>query len=263
MLRARSVIFALIFITATLAWVLAAPPAPDGQDRVSQLQSQVQALTRRIIALEREVARLKKRGAGSPVDQAKEAEAAAAFKPIRQLLTDGRVEEARPQLASFREKYAATRAGKQAAVLLREVAVVGKQAPADWRIQKWFQGEGEIDLAHSTGPTLLVFWESWCPHCRREVPKLQSLYVKYHHEGLQVVGLTQVNRGATEKSVTDFVAQNKIEYPIAREDGSLSVHFGVRGIPAVAVVKDGKVVWRGHPARVTDKLVNLWLNHPA
>ena len=52
-----------------------------------------------------------------------------------------------------------------------------------------------------------------------------------------------------------------VSYPIAKESGdALSKHFGVRGIPAAAMVKDGKVVWRGHPARLTDDMIEGWIN---
>jgi hypothetical protein len=36
-------------------------------------------------------------------------------------------------------------------------------------------------------------------------------------------------------------------------------HFGVSGIPAAAVVKGGKVVWRGHPARLSEQMLKDWL----
>ena len=50
--------------------------------------------------------------------------------------------------------------------------------PADWakNIEKYYQGEGNVDL--SSGTTLVVFWEVWCPHCRREVPELKETYEK-------------------------------------------------------------------------------------
>jgi hypothetical protein len=39
----------------------------------------------------------------------------------------------------------------------------------------------------------------------------------------------------------------------------MSTYFGVRGIPAAAVVKDGQIVWRGHPARITEDMLKGWL----
>ena len=47
---------------------------------------------------------------------------------------------------------------------------------------------------------------------------------------------------------------------MAKEDGQkMSDRFGVKGIPAAAVVKNGKVVWRGHPARIKDEMIDGWL----
>ena len=124
--------------------------------------------------------------------------------------------------------------------------------------EKWFQGENEVKLA-SDGTTLVVFWETWCPHCRREVPKLQAVYDKFKTKGLQVVGVTKITKSATEDGVASFITDNQVGYPVAKEDGSLSQHFAVSGIPAAAVVKDGKVVWRGHPATLSDDMLNGWL----
>ena len=40
----------------------------------------------------------------------------------------------------------------------------------------------------------------------------------------------------------------------------LSGAYAVSGIPAAALVKDGKVIWRGHPSRLTDELVQQLLS---
>ena len=39
----------------------------------------------------------------------------------------------------------------------------------------------------------------------------------------------------------------------------LAQYFAVSGIPAAAVVKNGKVVWRGHPARINDEMLKGWM----
>jgi hypothetical protein len=44
-----------------------------------------------------------------------------------------------------------------------------------------------------------------------------------------------------------------VKFPVAKEkEGSLSNAFNVTGIPAAALVKGGKVIWRGHPGRLDD-----------
>ena len=194
---------------------------------------------------------------GPPTAQA-EQQAQASFTAINQMIAMGKLDDAKAKLAADMPKFANTRVGRSFQSLSKELAVVGKDCPTDWGIEKWFQGEDAIDLA-SNAPTVVVFWESWFPHCRREVPKLQQMYDKYKGNGLQLIGLTRVNRSATEEAVQDLINQNSVSYPMAKENGAAANYFAVSGIPAAAVVKDGKVVWRGHPSRITEDMLQGWL----
>ena len=33
----------------------------------------------------------------------------------------------------------------------------------------------------------------------------------------------------------------------------------IKTVPAAAVVKDGKIVWRGHPSRLSESMIKKWL----
>lgn len=221
----------------------------------ANVEEEIAVLNERVDSLERQVQALRATGAGR--DQL-EQEAQAAYNRALQLKQAGKIEEAKAELASIGHKYANTAMGSRIHSLGRELAVIGRDGPSDWGIEKWFQGREAIDL-DGDGTMIVVFWETWCPHCRREVPKLQALYEQFEGQGLQMIGLTKVNRGATEDSVMDVVAQNNVKYPIAKENGSASEYFGVSGVPAAAVLKGGKVIWRGHPARINPTLVEGWL----
>ncbi|MFT5686791.1 MAG: serine/threonine protein kinase/thiol-disulfide isomerase/thioredoxin [Myxococcota bacterium] len=131
--------------------------------------------------------------------------------------------------------------------LQAEVEVIGKIAP-DLVVEKWFTGSGST----YKNVTLLIFWEQWCPHCKREVPALQEVYQTYSNRGLQIIGLTKITKDSTEEKVEEFISEKGLTYPIAKEygGGSLSEYFNVSGIPAAALIKDGEVIWRGHPARL-------------
>jgi thiol-disulfide isomerase/thioredoxin len=217
--------------------------------------SQVEALTQRVAALEKQLESIKQNLPPSPEQ---EQAAAQALRGISALMAQGKVEQAKTELDAFMKEHGRTQTAQQAARLADELAVVGKTSPSDWHIAKWFQGEEEIAL-NGQGTTLVVFWETWCPHCQREVPKLEKVYNDFKGKGLKVIGVTKVNKTATDEKVTEFIQTQKVSYPIAKEDGGLSTYFNVAGIPAAAVVKDGKIVWRGHPANLTDEMLQSWM----
>jgi thiol-disulfide isomerase/thioredoxin len=246
--------------------VLCAVPAAAQETDAAALEKRVQALETKISNLEKmlqqRLANIERRlaSAQQPPNPL-EGEAQQEYAKISRLAAEGKMGQAKTDMASFMKKYAstATAQNKRTQALNQELAVVGKDAPADWGgIEKWYQGESEIDLAGNK-PTLLVFWESWCPHCQREVPKVQALADALKDDGLQVVALTKITRSSTEEKVQTFITEKKVGYPMAKEDGSISRYFNVSGIPAAAMLKDGKVIWRGHPARLNEQLIKSWL----
>lgn len=261
MLRSRiSLALVIVLGTAGLTLVL----AQDGAATTNaQLLEKLTALEKRIINLERSLQQkltsIEKaiQSGGGPSPQL-ESEAQAAFAKINSLVNKGDYGTAKTEMSTFMTKYGSTNVAKSARRMNAELAVIGKDAPGDWGIEKWLQGESDVDLA-SDKTTLLVFWEVWCPHCKREVPKLEALYSGLKSDGLQVLGLTKINRSATEESVVAFMEAQKLSYPIAKENGNISTYFNVSGVPAAAVLKDGKVIWRGHPARLSEAMIKGWL----
>ena len=132
----------------------ACAPAEGGDDS-GDLSKEVKALKERVAALEKELAALK---TNMPPSQALEQEAAAELQKIQLQLRQGNTE-----LNAFMVKYGRTQIGSRARRLQQELAVVGKENPADWGITKWFQGESNIKLGGGE-TTFVVFWETWCAH---------------------------------------------------------------------------------------------------
>ena len=70
-----------------------------------------------------------------------------------------------------------------------------------------------------------------------------------------------MTKSATDEKVEEFIKESKAKFPILKEkDGSLSKAYAVSGIPAAALVKDGKVIWRGHPARLDDATIDALMS---
>lgn len=232
-----------------------------GRDRQAALEAQVQVMEAQIAALEAQNALLQSQvsaceGKATPEQ---EAEAKALYNEASQALEQGQPEVARALLRELVNTYPNASATRGAARILAELEVVGLPVGPEWEdeVLHWIQGEGEVDLG--AGVTVVVFFEQWCPHCNREMPEIQALVDTYAAQGLRGLGLTRISKSSTPEKVDAFLDEYDIRFPIAQEDGDLSSRFAVTGIPAAMVVQDGEVVWRGHPAKLSNELVEGWL----
>ncbi len=243
-----------LVVLAICAFLPLAACQPGGdsealKEQAAELEEKIKSLEGRLAALE----------SSSKTDEQKAAEESEAQKILRSAQTHiaaGRYGDAKKDLKRLVDNYPQAKVTRYAQQTLREVNLIGQDA-GEIGVEKWFSGKSAMN---DGDVTVLVFWESWCPHCKREVPKLEAIYERYKDKGLNVVGLTKVTRSSTDATVEAFIRDNKITYPIGKEEGgAMSAKFAVSGVPAAAAVKDGKIIWRGHPAKMTDKVIQNWL----
>jgi thiol-disulfide isomerase/thioredoxin len=228
---------------------------------VDGLKTDIQNLSKQVTALDAKISTMSTgsgKAAASPEAETKAKELAL---QIQKHIEAGEMTEAKKVLASLKAKYPTTSAYRSLERrTVPELAVIGKkvsQSTLSSHIDSWFV-DGAVDL--DSGVTLIVFWEVWCPHCKREMPELVSLYNSKRDKGLKVLGLTRLTKSSTQEKVEAFVAEHELNYPVAKENGKIAPLFNVSGIPAGAVVKDGEIIWRGHPSKINDALWDKWLN---
>lgn len=136
----------------------------------------------------------------------------------------------------------------------------------------WIKGE-PITKLNPKKIYVLEFWATWCGPCRVVMPHLSELARKYKGR-VEVIGVNVWEAGYLDKpyetflpKVKKFVDQmgDKMAYNVAMETSTLHMTrlwmdaASQTGIPASFLVKDGKVIWVGHPGDL-DKILEDVLN---
>lgn len=92
------------------------------------------------------------------------------------------------------------------------------------------------------GPVMLVFFTTWCPYCRREIPSLKAAYREYGATGLQVVA---VNAGLADslENARAYALEHRLPYPVLYDaDGDIAGRYGVRSVPQLFyILQDGRI----------------------
>lgn len=97
-------------------------------------------------------------------------------------------------------------------------------------------------VAHiGTRTVVVVFWATWCPLCRNEVPQLNRLAAD------PAVTVVAVNGHEDRDKVLRFMATHDVRYTVAMDpDGTVARAFRAPGIPYCVIMgKSGNIMYRG------------------
>lgn len=139
----------------------------------------------------------------------------------------------------------------------RAFAGTGASEPADDFSLPPASGGQAVSLSKLKGkPTLVVFWATWCPPCRREIPTLKDIQAKYGPKGLQLLAVA-INYRQTRDQVVQFQKDNQLPYSVLWDEGDkVSQHYGIYGIPTLVLVDpQGVIRFRGN--QVDDSVMAL------
>lgn len=120
------------------------------------------------------------------------------------------------------------------------------QAPTAWEKDKVY---------------LIECWATWCGPCRRVIPHVNELHKKFADQGLRVFGMNVWEDG--QEKVANFVKQQgqHMSYTVAYvgRGGAFEKQWlkaaAVRGIPHAFVVKNGKLLFKAHPASISEEVI--------
>jgi cytochrome c biogenesis protein CcmG, thiol:disulfide interchange protein DsbE len=111
-----------------------------------------------------------------------------------------------------------------------------------------------FDLGKLHGKIVMVnYWATWCAPCRKEMPKLDAFFRKYHARGLELVGISIDFERDLDKARK---AARGVTYPVAFAKAISDNGFGTpKGVPVTWVIDaDGKV--RDRFIEVRDELLD-------
>ena len=93
--------------------------------------------------------------------------------------------------------------------------------------------------------TVVDFWASWCPDCRKDMPNLQRIYREFAPKGVNFVGVSFDTEDENwKKAVEQYgIAYTQVSELKRMRDSELAKAYGVKWIPSMMLLDaDGKVV---------------------
>jgi thiol-disulfide isomerase/thioredoxin len=111
-------------------------------------------------------------------------------------------------------------------------------------------------------PLMLLFWNTWCPNCKKELPQANLLAGKYANKGLKVLA---VNTGLndSENKAKAYWKKSGYSFPSAFDRYfDMGESFGIQGVPTVVLVDAwGKVRYKSSqlPENMEDQMKQLYI----
>lgn len=131
----------------------------------------------------------------------------------------------------------------------------------------WLQGS-EVKNLNEKGKLYIVeCWATWCGPCIAIIPHMNELHKKYEDKGLVIVGMNVFEEGVDKAK--NFLKEqgDEMSYRVAYSGGN-GADFsqawlnaaGVRSIPTAYVVKDGKILFIGHPSVLEEEVIESMMS---
>ncbi len=129
----------------------------------------------------------------------------------------------------------------------------GKPSPT-LQVDQWMS-----KAPNTQGKVIIVdFFFTGCPPCRAMIPHMNEI-AGHYGDAVAVVGVSWENKSTYDSGLTKHkLKQNDFKYSIGLDSSRRTVGaFGVQSYPNVAVISaDGVVRWQGHPASLTQGVLD-------
>ena len=123
-----------------------------------------------------------------------------------------------------------------------KVSVAEKLGQCDFLLNKDFKKNAKIYLC--------LFSASWCPPCRREMPRIAKTYAETLKDDPDIE-LIHFSRDQNDEKAMTWAKEHNVKFPVVKPNGGNPLDLHSRGIPHLFIVKaDGTLLEEGHPMRI-------------
>ena len=99
-------------------------------------------------------------------------------------------------------------------------------------------------------PTVITFWASWCPPCRKEMPILDE--IQKENNSIRIIG---INIDEDIRDAKEFIAEYNISFLSLIDEEFITIKYGVTKIPETFFIDpEGKIISRVSGNLTKDKI---------
>jgi len=92
-------------------------------------------------------------------------------------------------------------------------------------------------------PLVLHFWATWCPYCKKLQPGLDTLYLEYQKQGLEMVAISFWEDDGAKPQAE--LLKRGMHFTTLVDGDNVAKLYQVKGTPTTFFInKSGKVLWK-------------------
>ena len=117
-----------------------------------------------------------------------------------------------------------------------------------WPALRLLDGTSLTPLGLNTMPVMLVFWETWCPYCKRHNVHIELLYQATLGMHIRVLGATTETNA---DKLASYLRANQLNFPVAHIERGFRDQFSQRRvIPLTCLVAENRRLLQSIPGEM-------------
>ena len=127
-------------------------------------------------------------------------------------------------------------------VMAEKISVAEKLGTCEFLLNKDFKKNAKYYLC--------LFSASWCPPCRREMPRIAKTYAETLKDDPDIE-LIHFSRDQNDEKALAWAKEHDVRFPVVKPNGGNPLDLKPSGIPHLFILKaDGTLVEHDHPMRI-------------